>query len=105
MFGFIKKIMGNTSDESLVTYLEAGALLIDVRSFSEFASGSVAGAKNIPLNQLEDKLSVLPKDKPIVLFCRSGMRSGQAKRLLEKNGYSQVLNGGTWQSVAKAINK
>jgi rhodanese-related sulfurtransferase len=41
----------------------------------------------------------------IVVFCRSGSRSGQAKSILEQNGFTNVTNGGTWQEVNQIINQ
>ncbi|SDH82431.1 rhodanese-like domain-containing protein [Myroides phaeus] len=105
MFDFIKKVAGFGSNDELEQYIKGGALLVDVRTQGEFNGGSVSGAINIPLDTLERQLNKLPKDKAIVVFCRSGMRSGQAKQVLNNNGYKQVINGGSWQNVAKSVNK
>ena len=64
-----------------------GALLLDVRSPGEFAGGALPGAKNIPVQSLGSRLSELPKDRPIVVYCASGMRSASARSLLVKNGF------------------
>ena len=79
-----------------------GALLLDVRTPAEFAQGSVAGALNIPLQQLEGRLRELPKNKKIVTFCRSGGRSGSAAGILSRAGF-QVENGGTVGAVRAAL--
>lgn len=72
-----------------------GARLIDVRSPAEFADGHLPNAVNIPLQLLPQHLSTLePKDKPIVLYCRSGNRSGQAASILKDAGFSAVHNLG-----------
>jgi len=73
-----------------------GAVMVDVRSPEEFASSSAPGTINIPLPELGRRFSELPKTSPVVLCCASGTRSGMAKILLKKNGYSQVYNIGTW---------
>ncbi len=73
-----------------------GALFVDVRSAGEFASAHAPGTVNIPLQQLGSRLAEIPKSAPVVLCCASGTRSGMAKLLLKKNGYSQVYNVGTW---------
>ncbi len=73
-----------------------GALLIDVRSATEFASGNAPGTLNIPLQELGSRLAEIPKSTPVVLCCASGTRSGMAKLVLKKNGYQQVYNVGTW---------
>ena len=64
-----------------------GAVLLDVRSPGEFASGALPGAKNIPVQSLGSRLSELPKDRPIVVYCASRMRSASARSLLVKNGF------------------
>jgi len=56
----------------------ASILLVDVRNPNEFASGTIKGAVNVPMNELEKKLGTFPKDKPIVFICGTGARSGEA---------------------------
>ena len=73
-----------------------GATFIDVRSPGEFANANAPGTINIPLPQLGDRLSEVPRSAPVVLCCASGTRSGMAKLLLKKNGYQEVHNVGTW---------
>ena len=77
--------------------------LVDVRTPKEFQEGSVPDAINIPLSTIEDNLTSFDKNKTIVVFCRSGNRSGKAKKKLENNGFNKVLNGGSWQSVNKRL--
>ena len=75
--------------------VEAGALLVDVRTTEEFAVGHIAGALNIPVQGLEKRMRELdPKDRPIVLYCRSGNRSARALRLLQEAGFSHVYDLG-----------
>ncbi len=75
--------------------IAAGARVIDVRSPAEFSDGAYKGAVNIPLTLLPLRMQELePKDRPIVLYCASGARSGQAARLLKKAGFSDVINAG-----------
>ena len=74
-------------------------VLIDVRTPEEFASGHIADAVNIPVDQLASRLSEVPQDKPVVLYCRSGNRSGQAAQILDRAGYTQIYDLGgivTW---------
>jgi phage shock protein E len=75
-----------------------GAILLDVRSEAEFASGNAPGTRNIPLSELGQHLTSLPKSSPIVVGCASGTRSGMAKLMLKKNGYQRVYNIGTWRN-------
>ena len=53
-------------------------LLVDVRDAKEFAAGTIKGAVNLPINDLEKKVNTLPKDKPVVFICGTGARSGEA---------------------------
>lgn len=81
--------------------------VIDVRTPNEFAAGHIDGAINIPLEQIQNgsaNLESLKKDSPIVLYCRSGRRSGVAKELLEQQGYSKLTNGGGVSDLAKQLN-
>ena len=73
-----------------------GALLIDVRSIEEVKEGSLEQALHIPHDQIVAQLDALGVDKadPIVLFCRSGNRSGLAQAALLNAGFSAVINGG-----------
>lgn len=104
MFGLFNNLFGQSgNDEALQNVLQDGAFLVDVRSPMEFAEGSVKGAVNIPLDQVPAQLSKFKNKKHIVVFCRSGARSGQAKSILEQNGFSNVVNGGTWQNVHNAM--
>ncbi len=53
-------------------------MLVDVRDAKEFATGTIKGAVNIPMNELEKKLGSLPTDKPVIFICGTGARSGEA---------------------------
>lgn len=85
--------------------IKNGAFLVDVRTSSEFAEGNVKGSTNIPLDQLQSQLSKFRGKEHIIVFCRSGNRSSQAKAILEQNGFINVINGGTWLDVNDAINQ
>ncbi len=81
------------------------AVVIDVCEANEYAAGHVGGAKNIPLNQLEEKLPGVVKNKalPVILVCQSGARSNRAVAIAKKLGYEQAqsLAGGlgAWRSA------
>ena len=76
--------------------VKQGAFLLDVRSPGEFAEGHVPGAVNVPVQELEATLPSLPNDRnrQIVVYCRSGMRSSRARTILLKAGYSKVEDFG-----------
>lgn len=69
-----------------------GAILLDVRSPGEFAEGHLPGALNVPVQELEATLGSLSADRnrPIVVYCRSGVRSARARAQLLKAGYTKV---------------
>lgn len=98
---FFKMFQSNKeSSEELKNVINNGAYLVDVRSPAEFSGGSAKGAVNIPLDQVSQKIDKFKGKDQIVVFCRSGARSGQAKSILESNGFKNVINGGTWNNVA-----
>ncbi|MGX7024679.1 FAD-dependent oxidoreductase [Vagococcus hydrophili] len=70
---------------------DSGAYLLDVRTPTEFEKGNIPGFVNLPLNELRERMTELPKDKEIIVSCHSGQRSYIASRMLVQNGY-QVKN-------------
>jgi phage shock protein E len=73
----------------------AGARLIDVRTPEEFAAGHIPNAINIPVSELGGRLAeVGPKDKTVVVYCRSGARSSRARQELLNAGFKEVINLG-----------
>jgi rhodanese-related sulfurtransferase len=66
--------------------------IVDVRGRSEFLRGSIAGAVNIPVDELRERIDELPRDRPIVLFCAVGQRGYVAQRILAGHGYADVRN-------------
>lgn len=93
---------GNSTDKIMQAIADV-AQLLDVRARSEYNNGHVRGSVNIPLDDLTSSLSELNPEQPIVVYCRSGMRSAQAKRILEKNGFKQVINGGNWEHINRIV--
>jgi len=82
--------------------------ILDVRQPEEFRSGHINGAKLIPLGELRDKLTDLPKQREIVCVCASGSRSSSAARQLISAGYQVVnLRGGMhiWQQQKLPVKK
>lgn len=82
--------------------LVSGAHLLDVRTKEEFDEGHFVRAELVPLQEIEDgKLPDINKDSKIYLYCRSGNRSSQAKALLEKAGYTSVVDLGGLADVQR----
>lgn len=100
---FFSAIFGTSDNSKLTETIKEGAFLVDVRTPGEFASGSVKGAVNIPLDTVNSQLAKFKGKKNIVVFCRSGNRSGQAKSILEQNGFQNVINGGTVSNVMGCV--
>ena len=86
-------------------------LILDVRDSTEFAGGCLQGAKNIPLAELEKRVSELDKFKalPVVVVCQSGNQSSKATAQLQRAGFEQAvsLEGGlaAWQSAGLPLHK
>lgn len=95
MFGLFKK------SRSIEELLKDGAVIVDVRSKGEYASGHLRKSINIPLDVLSSNLGKLDKSKPVITCCASGMRSSSAKSILKSKGFVEVVNGGGWTSLRK----
>ena len=105
--GNLTAFAGDREAEAL-NRIDKGALLIDVRTQGEFAAGHLEGAANIPHQYIVSALGqqAIAKDQPIVVYCRSGNRSGIAQRALSEAGYTNVFNGGGLNALqAEAANR
>ena len=84
-------------------------LVLDVRTPQEYAEGHVPGAVNVPYDQLASRLAEIPKDKDVVLYCKSGRRAGIAADVLAANGYTRLshLEGDmpAWVAKGHAVEK
>ena len=101
------KRAGQISTKKALAHLKNGALVIDVRTPSEFSSGHLPSAINLPLDQIETTLPRRVKDKSqvILLHCQSGMRSGVAKKKLNALGYAKAFNLGSYGRAAQIAGK
>jgi len=75
--------------------VEKGAQLIDVRTAVEFSQGCLPGAANLPVATIEQQASNLDQNKAVIVYCRTGGRSAQAKQILDSKGFSSVHNIGS----------
>ncbi len=74
--------------------------LVDVRSPVEFKGGNVVGSVNIPLEEIPERVEEFKEMAgSIVVFCVSGMRSGQAASFLNTKGVTSIYNGGGWKDI------
>ncbi|TDE08166.1 rhodanese-like domain-containing protein [Dyadobacter psychrotolerans] len=95
-------IFGN-SQTDLKDLVDNGALIVDVRSPQEFASGHIEGSVNMPLDRISSKAAFLKNGgKPVITCCRSGARSEMAAEVLKAGGV-EVYNGGAWNKLRKKI--
>lgn len=81
-----------------------GALVVDVRTDSEYAQGHLDNSQHIPYQQIVERFKALgiKKDREVVLYCRSGNRAGIAKQALQAAGYTNLFNGGGYQMLIDA---
>lgn len=98
MLSFFKRFF-QKNNGGLEQALQSGAVIVDVRTKSEYEQGHVAGSKNIPLNEIKLKTEMIRKwNKPVITVCRSGSRGAMAKGILQAAGI-EVYNGGAWTSL------
>jgi rhodanese-related sulfurtransferase len=83
------------------------AVVVDVRTPQEFATGSLPGARNVPVDKVDEKLRDIKKDKPLIVVCASGSRAGKAAAQFRASGYGEVyvLAGGiaAWREAGLPI--
>ena len=92
----LKKILGIKTID-FAQLIQEGAIVLDVRTTSEFANGHIKGSVNVPLNKLPQYLPKLKdKTQPIITCCASGSRSAEAVNVLHYHGYTNLHNGGSW---------
>jgi rhodanese-related sulfurtransferase len=104
MIATIKKLLGIGPKTDFAELVKQGAMILDVRSKGEYATGHIKGSVNIPVEQLGNNLNKLKdKNRTIITCCASGMRSASAKGILTSNNYPNVFNGGAWQSLDRKL--
>ena len=79
-----------------------GAVIVDVRTPGEFSQGHVKGSINIPLQNLAAQANKIPKGKPVITCCASGMRSASGKSMLNNLGF-EAYNGGPWGTLENKL--
>ena len=68
------------------------AVVLDLRDAKDFKKSSLGSSINIPFDEFESKLGEFDKDKEILLYCNTGTRTSEASQILEKNGFTKVVN-------------
>ncbi|MCX8093069.1 MAG: FAD-dependent oxidoreductase [Candidatus Goldbacteria bacterium] len=98
--GYVRQI----TYKDLENINENDVFILDVRNKEETLSGIIKNAVNIPLNDLRNRLSDIPKNKKIIVYCAVGLRGYLASRILMQNGFNEVYNlsgGYTTYSIIK----
>jgi phage shock protein E len=104
MIESIKNLFRKEPEVNYAKLANEGAVILDVRSRSEFEAGHIKGSVNVSVDKLTDNLNKIPnKQKPVITCCASGMRSARAAGILKSNGYEKVYNGGGWASLQRKL--
>ena len=83
---------------------DKSAVLLDVRTVGEFNRGHMDGFKNIPVDELRERINEIEKGKPVYLICQSGLRSYIASHILEGNGYETYNFSGGFRFYDAVVN-
>lgn len=99
VFNFLFNKKNNKIDD----FVNREAIIIDVRSDSEYKSGAIVNSINIPIQNLSGKIqNIKDYKKPIITCCASGVRSGTASAILKTHNI-EAINGGSWMSLTKKL--
>ena len=95
---------GDSITPEVLSAIEHEALIVDVRTPEEFANGHYPGAINIPHETILEGLNQLSvtADTSVILYCRSGNRSGQAEQVLQEKGFTEARNAGGLETLLSA---
>ena len=106
MLTLIKNILGIKTPINHYELIKNGAIIIDVRSKSEFDQGHIKGSLNFPFMELgHSAYSINNLGKPLIVCCSNGDRSSYAILILKSHGFNEVYNGGNWVDLKKIISK
>jgi phage shock protein E len=99
VIGYLLWSRRSASATDLRPLLDRSAQIVDVRTNAEFKSNADTRAINIPLDQLEGRVKELDRNRPILVCCASGSRSGVAVSILKRAGFTEVANLGSWRRI------
>lgn len=94
-------VLANDTYQQAWDKIAQGAMIVDVRTPGEFAQGHLPNAINVPYQHISEAFAAnnIAKDAPVVVYCRSGNRSGKAQQMLMRDGYTNVFNGMGYQGL------
>jgi rhodanese-related sulfurtransferase len=99
MFEIFKKLFSREQPVDHKELLGKGAILLDVRTPEEYKAGHIKSAINVPVDQVRSRIAeIKAMNKPVITYCRSGMRSRTAMNILKGAGI-ECYNGGGWDAL------
>ena len=100
--GLLNALFGKSTN-NVAEYIAKDAVILDVRSHSEYQSNHIVSAIHIPVQELGNRFNEVKKlNKPVIAYCASGMRSGSATSMLKSKGVD-VINGGGMGSLQRKL--
>ncbi|WP_407557371.1 rhodanese-like domain-containing protein [Winogradskyella sp. 4-2091] len=100
--GIFNALFGKSTN-NVAEYIEKGAVILDVRTKSEYNGGHIENAIHIPVQELANRINEIKKlNKPVIAHCASGMRSANAANILKSNGID-AINGGGLSSLQRKL--
>jgi rhodanese-related sulfurtransferase len=92
-----------TLDDGLETLIKKGAVILDVRTETEYKTGHIPGSENVSLGTLRERYKELDPSKTYITVCSHGLRSVKAEHLLKERGFKKVYNGGAWIDLQNSL--
>lgn len=92
-----------TLAEGLGAKIKQGAVILDVRTQTEYEMGHIAGSVNISLGTLRERYTELDPQKTYITTCSHGLRSVKAQAILQERGFKNVYNGGAWSDLEETV--
>ncbi|MDR6458006.1 rhodanese-related sulfurtransferase [Chryseobacterium vietnamense] len=94
-----------TLDNGLPELVRKGAVILDVRTEKEYATGHIEGSVNISLGTIRERYMELDPKKTYITVCSHGLRSVKVENILKEKGFQQVYNGGAWTDLQKTLSQ
>lgn len=95
----------NTIDKGLGKKITKGAIILDVRTVSEYRKSHIEGSINISLGTIRERYIELDSTKTYITYCSHGLRSVEVKNILKDKGFKKVFNGGSMSDLETIIEK
>lgn len=107
MLTFVLLSCSSQADDMKHKEISENIIIIDVRTQGEYDAEHIEGAILMPYTEIDKLIEQkdIPKNAQIALYCRSGRRSGIAKQILEKKGYTNTVNYGGYSTAARKLDR